>query len=66
MTSISERRISILAALSAEFRRQGIDPANVEVEAVATAVECALENPQPEDVDALSKEPEELNAANDG
>jgi hypothetical protein len=61
-----QRRSRILEAIVAELRRQGrLDPRDIDVDAMARAVHEALERPAVEDVDSLSREPDELNAAND-
>lgn len=63
--SRNERRIAVLAAASRELRQQGIGLETIDLEALATAIERALDAPEPGDVDELSREPDELNAAND-
>ena len=64
--SRNERRIAILAAASSEIRRQGLALDVVDLESLASAIERVLAAPEDGDVDELSREPDELNAANDG
>lgn len=64
MADRGDRRVAILSALRGELKRQ--DVSSVDVDALAAAVDKALGGWEPPDVDELSKETDELNAANDG
>jgi hypothetical protein len=66
VTVLDQRRLRILAAIGEELRRQGrIDPRDVDLEALAAAVDAALVHPATEDIEELSRDLDELNAAND-
>lgn len=64
MADLGSRRLAVISALADELQRQGVTA--VDLEALATAVDTALGRWTPPDVDDLSKEPDELNATNDG
>lgn len=70
MADPGSRRLTILAALATELDRQcspaAPGAAALDLDALAEAVDLALGDAPPADVDALSREPDELNAANDG
>ena len=61
-----KRKLDISTAISRELHRQGVpEAATIDLHALAEAVDRALEEPEPVDVDELSREPDDLNAAND-
>ena len=63
MDSGSERRDTVAAVIVAELERQGGDAAQgVDVDALADAIDDALNAPAPADE---GKHPDELNATND-
>lgn len=60
---MDNRRAAIREAISAELERQALDGAvRIDVEALAAAVEAALEPPAPP---VEGRRPEDLNATND-
>jgi len=66
MAEIGSRKMAILAALRRELDRHvGKSAGDVDAEALARAVDAALGDWEPPEVDELSKEPDELNASND-
>jgi hypothetical protein len=59
----TDRRQAIATAISAELERQALDgAARVDVDALASAIEDALDPPPPANE---GKHPDELNATND-
>lgn len=61
----TSRRQRILSAISDEVGRQAVDKVKqLDIEAIAAAVEKSLVTHK-NDVDALSREPDHLNASND-
>lgn len=66
MSEPESRRHDIVAAITRELQRQALtDAARIDVTALAEAVERALDQPEAEEIDELSREPDDLNAAND-
>lgn len=61
----ASRRQRILSAISDEIGRQAVDEVSrLDIDAIAAAVEESLVTHE-NDVDALSREPDHLNASND-